>query len=93
VELKYGTDKAFEAALTAGQSKLHGETLWYRLVVGGNLPCYVRLRPRGSLASILDERADQALPDNVSALVTKISVETLNLRPNMLVNLTPETAR
>jgi len=26
-------------------------------------------------------------------LVTKISVETLNLRPNMLVNLTPETAR
>jgi hypothetical protein len=41
--------------------------------------------------SILDERADQALPDQVNGLVAKISVETLNLRPNMLVNVTPLT--
>jgi hypothetical protein len=93
VELNYGMGKAFEAALAAEQSKLQGETLWYRLVVGGNAPCYVRLRPRASLASILDERAEQVLPDKVDGLIAKMTVETLNLRPNMLVNVTPEPAR
>ena len=92
VELKYGAGKAFEAALTAEQSKLSGETLWYRLVVGGNVPCYVRLRPLANLASILDERADQALPERVNGLVSRMTVETLNLRPNMLVNVTPKPA-
>ena len=90
VELNYGVGKAFEAALAAEQSKLKGETLWYRLVVGGNTPRYVRLRPRASLASILDEHADQALPETVNGLISKMTVETLNLRPNMLVNVTPE---
>ena len=66
VELNYGAAKAFEAALAGEQSKLQGETLWYRLVEGGNAPRYVRLRPRASLASILDEHADQALPDKVN---------------------------
>jgi hypothetical protein len=92
VELNYGTAKAFEAALAAEQSRLQGETLWYRLVAGGNTPRYVRLRPRASLAAILDERADQALPEKVNGLVSKMTVETLNLRPNMLVNVTPEPA-
>jgi len=49
VELNYGRGKAFEAALAAEQSRLRGETLWYRLVVGGNVPRYVRLRPRATL--------------------------------------------
>ena len=89
VELNYGAGKAFEAALAGEQSKLQGETLWYRLVEGGNAPRYVRLRPRASLASILDEHADQALPDKVNGLVSKMTVETVNLRPDMLVNVTP----
>ena len=92
VELNYGAGKAFEAALAAEQSKLNGETLWYRLVVGGNTPLYVCLRPRTSLAGILDERADQSLPDQVKGLIAKMTVETLNLRTNMLVNVTPEPA-
>ena len=92
VELNYGASKAFEATIAAEQSRLQGETLWYRLVVGGNTPRYVRLRPSTSLAGILDERADQALPDKVNGLVSKMTVETLNLRPNMLVNVTPEPA-
>ena len=92
VELNYGASQAFESALAAEQSKLQGETLWYRMVVGGNLPRYVRFRPRASLASILEERAEQALPDRVSGLVSRMTVETLNLRPNMLVNVTPEPA-
>jgi len=93
VELTKGAGKAFEAALAAEQSKLRGETLWYRMVVGGDAPRYVRLRPRASLEAILDERADQALPDKVSGLISKMTVEALNLRPNMLVNVTPEPAR
>jgi hypothetical protein len=88
-ELTQGAGQAFEAALAAEQSKLQGETLWYRMVVGGETPRYVRLRPRASLAAILDERAGQALPDNVNRLISKMTVETLNLRPNMLVNVTP----
>jgi hypothetical protein len=92
VELNYAAGKAFEAALAGEQSKLQGETLWYRLVEGGNAPRYVRLRSRASLEEILDERADQSLPDKVAGLISKITVETLNLRPDMLVNVTPEPA-
>jgi hypothetical protein len=88
VELNPGAGKAFEAAVAAEQSKLQGETLWYRMIAGGNAPRYVRLRPRPTLAAILNERADQALPEKVSALIAKLTVETLNLRPNMLVNVT-----
>ena len=91
VELKHGAGKAFEAALAAGQARWQGETLWYRMVAGGNVPCYVRLRPRTSLAAILEEAADQPLPDTVYGLVLKVSVETLNLRTNMLVNVNPAT--
>jgi hypothetical protein len=93
VELTQGAGKSFEAALAADQSTLKGEALWYRRVTGGVTPCYVRLRPRASLAALLDERADQVLPDKVNGLISKITVETLNLRPNMLVNVTPEPAR
>jgi hypothetical protein len=93
VELRQGAGKAIEAALAAEQSRLQGETLWYRMIAGGDAPRYVRLRPRASLAALLDERAGQALPDNVSGLISKLTVETLNLRPNMLVNVTPEPAR
>ena len=90
VDLNYGAGKLFEAALAAEQPKLQGETLWYRLVVGGNAPRYVRLRPRASLSSILDERSGQALPAKVDGLISKMTVETLNLRPDMLVNVMPE---
>jgi hypothetical protein len=87
VELNQGAGKAFEAALAADQSKLQAETLWYRMVAGGTVPRYVRLRPRASLAALLDERADQALPDRVNGLISTMTVEILNLRPNMLVNV------
>jgi hypothetical protein len=63
------------------------------MVVAGNAQCYVRLRPRENSAAILDERADQALPGEVNRLISKMTVETLNLRPNVLVNVTPEPAR
>lgn len=92
VEVNIGAAKSFEAALASEQARLQGETLWYRLVVGGNTPRYLRLRPRENLAAILDERAGQSLPDKVSGLISKVTVETLNLRPSMLVNVTPVAA-
>jgi hypothetical protein len=93
VEVRRGMGRSFEAALAAEQSGLAGETLWYRMVLGGDTTIYVRLRPRATLAAILDERAGQALPDKANALIAKMTVEILNLRPNMLVNVTPEPSR
>lgn len=90
VELAPADAKAFEAALRAEQPKLQGETLWYRMVAGGAQSRYVRLRPRPTLTAILDEREQQALPTKASALVTRITVEVLNLRPTMSYSL-PQT--
>jgi hypothetical protein len=89
VELKAGTAKAFEAALSARQSTLQGETLWYRMVAGAAAPRYVRIRARPSLAAILDEESEQALPDKVNDLVAKTTIEIANLRPTMSYNLEP----
>ena len=93
VEIKHGAEKPFEAAVAESQSRLRGETLWYRMVIGGEAPRYVRLRPCMSLASILEERADQTLPEKAYGLIEKMTVESLNLRPDMLVNVTPEASR
>lgn len=87
VELAPGAEKAFEAALSAEQAKLQGETLWYRMVAGGTAPRYLRLRPRASLMAITEERSEQALPEKVSSLVAEITVEILNLRPTMSYGL------
>jgi hypothetical protein len=89
VDVAPGNAEGFESALAGEQPRLRGETLWFRMVVGGSPPRYVRLRPRPSLAAILDERADLALPQKVNSLVVKLTVETLNLRPTMLLNVTP----
>jgi len=93
VEVNSGAGDAFEAALGLQQLTLEKEALWYRMVIGGNVPCYVRLRPRASLAAILDEREDQPLPGTTRGLVAKMTVETLNLRPNMLINVTPDEGK
>jgi hypothetical protein len=93
VELNYGAGEEFEAALAAEPAQLQNETLWYRLVVGGSVPRYVRLRPRANLAGILEDREQQLLPEKMKSSIAKVTVETLNLRPNMLVNVTPEPTR
>ena len=89
VDLVPGAHEAFEAVLSAEQSRLQGETLWYRMVAGGAAPRYVRLRPRPSLSAILDGRSEQALPPKVSFFVAKTTVEILNLRPSMCYGLSP----
>ncbi len=58
------------------------------MVVGGDGPRYVRLRPRASLAAILTSAPIKRFLDaKVNGLVSKVTFETLNLRPNMLVNV------
>jgi len=88
-DLMVGAEKAFEAALSAGQTTLQGETLWYRMVAGGTAPRYVRLRPRPSLSVLLDGKNEQALPEKVNGLIAKTTVEILNLRPTMSYGLSP----
>ena len=88
VDLVPGAAKAFETALGASQSALRGETLWYRMIAGGPAPRYVRLRPRPTLAAILGEAGEQALPNAVKDLVARTTVEILTLRPTMSLGLT-----
>jgi hypothetical protein len=84
-----GAARAFEAALGTARPALPGETLWYRMVAGGAAPRYVRLRPRPSLAAVLEGRSEPALPDEVNPLVVKATVEILTLRPTMSYGLSP----
>ena len=88
-DLRPGADNAFEATLGADRSRLQSETLWYRMVAGGTVPRYVRLRPRPSVSAILDGRSEGALPDKVNDLIAKTTVEILNLRPTMSYGLSP----
>jgi hypothetical protein len=89
VDLVPGASKAFEKALSAGQSTPQDETLWYRMVAGGATPRYVRLRPRPSLSALLDRKSEQALPDALNPLIAKTTVEILTLRPTMCYGLSP----
>lgn len=87
VDLVPGAAKAFEAALSVDQSTPQGETLWYRMLAGGTVPRYVRLRPRPSLSAVLDRSSEQGLPDEVNHLIAKTTAEILNLRPTMCYGL------
>ena len=87
VDLVPGSARAFEVALGAGQSTLQRETLWYRMVAGGGAPRYVRLRPRPSLAAVLEARSEQALPEGVNRFIARTTVELLTLRPTLSLGL------
>jgi hypothetical protein len=89
LDLLPASGRAFEAALAAEQAKLPAETLWYRLVAGGTVPRYLRLRPRGNLSAFLDAGSEGALPEKVGALIAKTTVEILNLRPTMSYGVSP----
>ncbi len=89
VDVVRGAAKAFEAALGAERSRLHGETLWYRMVAGGTAPRYLRLRPRPSLSAIIAGIGEQALPDRLKGLIAKMTIEILILRPAMCYGVSP----
>jgi hypothetical protein len=83
VDLNAGTEEAFEVAIAAGQPTLKDETLWYRMVVGGTTPRYIRLRPRSSMAAILEGKSEQVLPAKVNGLIARTTVEILTFRPTL----------
>lgn len=87
VDLRPGSEKAFEDALSAGQSAQTGEILWYRMVAGGTAPRYLRMRPRPNLSALLSEKNEQALPAKVSDLIASTTIEILSLRPTMSYGL------
>jgi hypothetical protein len=89
VDLKPGTERAFEGVLGAVRSTLPGETLWYRMVAGGSVPRYVRLRPRPSLSAILEASSEQALPGQAHDLIARTIVEILALKPTLSYGLPP----
>ena len=89
VDVEAGSEKRFETALAAQQAALSSETLWYRLVAGGPLPRYVRLRPGASLAAVLEGAGEPVLPEGARPLVAKVLVEVLTLRPAMSYGVAP----
>jgi hypothetical protein len=89
VELAPGTSAAFEKSLRAGQSTLERETLWYRMIAGGNAPRYVRLRPHASYATTIAAADEQALPEKANSLIANTTVEILTLRPMLSYGLVP----
>jgi hypothetical protein len=93
VDLNPGGAQAFEAAIRAGQSTLQSETLWYRLIAGGVVPRYIRLRPRPTLSAVLNESNEHSLPDEVIPLITKTTLEILTLRPTMSLGLVLPTRK
>lgn len=91
VDLVPGAEQAFEAALGRGKAALEGETLWFRMLSGGPVPRYVRLRARPTVGAILESSNEQALPEKVSSLVASVRIEILILRPTMSYGVTPVT--
>jgi hypothetical protein len=88
VHVNAGATQAFESAMAVAQPGSSGETLWYRMVAGGASPRYVRLRPRPTIAAVVESRA--ALPDAVHAMIAASTVEILTLRPAMSLGVVPQ---
>jgi hypothetical protein len=89
LDLLAGAAPGFEKAIAGSQPSLTGEELWYRLVAGGVVPRYVRLRPGPSLAVLLDGRTTPPLPEKVQGLIARTTVEILTLRPGLSLGLEP----
>ena len=59
------------------------------MIAGGSTPRYVRLRPQANYAALAVAAGEQRLPDELSNLVAKQTVEILTLRPAMSYRLAP----
>jgi hypothetical protein len=86
VEVQPVAATAFEAKLKAGQASLKQETLWYRLVTGGQVPKYLRLRPRPRLSAVTEDADDQALAQ-ANSMITHVTVELLLSQPGLTIDV------
>jgi hypothetical protein len=57
------------------------------MIAGGAIPRYVRLRPRGNLSEIIDERNEQPFDDQINKMIESMTIEILNLKPTMSYGL------
>jgi hypothetical protein len=87
VDLKPGSERAFEAAIAATRPSLRTETLWYRAISASVTPRYVRLRPKASIGEIIGDRGELSLPVTAAKLVEAEKVEILTFRPAMSYNV------
>ena len=86
VDVSPAEASAFEARLKAGQPSLKEETLWYRLVTGGQVPRYLRLRPRSRLSAVIEKADDQVLAP-ANSMITRIRVELLVTEPSLTIDV------
>jgi len=86
VQVQPGAASAFEDKLKAGQPSLKDETLWYRLVTGGEVPKYLRLRPRPRVSAVVNGADDQVL-DQANAMITRVTVELLVSDPALTIDV------
>lgn len=86
VDVQPAAVSAFEARLKAGQPSLTAETLWYRLVTGGPVSRYLRLRPRARLSALMEGAEDQVLAQ-ASGMITGTDVEVLVSDPSLTIDV------
>jgi hypothetical protein len=86
VEIQPAAASAFEAKLKVGQRSLREETLWYRLVTGGVVPQYLRLRPRPRLSAVT-EGADDRVLAQANSMITRVTVELLVSQPSLTIEV------
>ena len=86
VEVQPAAATAFEAKLKAGQPSLKEETLWYRLVIGGQIPKYLRLRPRPRLSAVTGGADDPVLAQ-AGSMITRVTVELLLSQPSLTIDV------
>jgi hypothetical protein len=61
-------------------------TLWYRLVAGGRVPRYLRLRPRPRVSAVTEGAHDQVLAQ-ANSVVTRVRVELLVSQPSLTIDV------
>jgi hypothetical protein len=75
--------------LKAAQPSLKEQTLWYRLVTGGPVPRYLRLRPRSRVSAML-KAADDGVLAQAGSMISGASVELLVSQPSLTIDVRGE---
>jgi hypothetical protein len=87
VDVEPGAASAFETELKTAQPTLKEETSWYRLVTGGPVPRYLRLRIRSRLSAVIEAASDPATLLGAKSMITKTSVDLLRSQPSLTIDV------
>ena len=86
IDVQPGSANDFEAKLRSAQPSTTEETLWYRLVTGGQVPKYLRIRPRHALSSAT-EGADHDDLGQGYPMIAHARVELLLSNPSLTIDV------